>query len=71
MYFRGFNEKPSLPQMSEAAELFEAQDKGIDVLSGHRPQRPPAATYDVEGVVLPRPFKSTSPRYARQTPAGL
>ena len=59
MYYRGFNEKPSLPQMSEAAELFEAQDKGIDVLSGHRPPRPPAATYDVEGVLLPRPFKIT------------
>jgi catechol 2,3-dioxygenase-like lactoylglutathione lyase family enzyme len=59
MYYRGFNEKPSLPQMSEAAELFEAQDKGIDVLSGHRPGRPPAATYDVEGVLLPRPFKIT------------
>ena len=71
MYYRGFNERPSLPQMSEAAELFEAQDKGIDVFSGHRPQRPLAATYEVEGVFLPRPFKSTSPRYARQTPAGL
>ena len=59
MYYRGFNEKPGLPQMSEAAELFEAQDKGIDVLSGHRPQRPPEATYDVEGVLLPRPFKIT------------
>jgi catechol 2,3-dioxygenase-like lactoylglutathione lyase family enzyme len=59
MYYRGFNEKPSLPQMSEAAELFEAQDKGIDVLSGHHPERPPEATYDVEGVLLPRPFKIT------------
>jgi len=59
MYYRGFNEKPSLPQMSEAAELFEARDKGIDVLSGHRPQRPLASTYDVEGVLLPRPFKIT------------
>ena len=38
MYYRGFNEKPPLPQMSEAAELAEAIDKGIDVFSGHRPQ---------------------------------
>ena len=38
MYYRGFHEKPPLPQMSEAAELAEAREKGIDVLSGHRPQ---------------------------------
>ncbi|MBV8119878.1 MAG: VOC family protein, partial [Alphaproteobacteria bacterium] len=59
MYYRGFNEKPALPQMSEGAELFEAQDKGIDVLSGHHPPRPAEAVYDVEGVLLPRPFKIT------------
>jgi catechol 2,3-dioxygenase-like lactoylglutathione lyase family enzyme len=59
MYYRGFNEKPSLPQMSEAAELAEAIDKGIDVYSGHRPGETLAATYDVEGVLLPRPFKIT------------
>ena len=40
MYYRGFNEKPPLPQMSEAAELADAIDKGIDVFSGHRPQQP-------------------------------
>src|SRR6267143_2862572 len=59
MYYRGFNEKPALPQMSEAAELEEAFGKGIEVLSGHRPQETLAATYDVEGVLLPRPFKIT------------
>ena len=59
MYYRGFNEKPTLPQMSEAAELAEAIDKGIDVYSGHRPGETLAATYDVEGVLLPRPFKIT------------
>jgi catechol 2,3-dioxygenase-like lactoylglutathione lyase family enzyme len=59
MYYRGFNEKPTLPQMSEAAELAEAIEKGIDVFSGHRPRETPAATYDVEGVLLPRPFKIT------------
>ncbi len=59
MYYRGFNEKPDLPQMSEAAELAEAYDKGIAVLSGHQPKETLAATYDVEGVLLPRPFKIT------------
>ena len=37
MYYRGFREKPELPQMSEAAEIAEAQGKGIDIFSGHRP----------------------------------
>src|SRR6266436_2285431 len=38
MYYRGFREKPDLPQMSEAAEIVEAQQKGIDLFSGHRPE---------------------------------
>ena len=59
MYYRGFQEKPSLPQMSEAAELKEAREKGIDVLSGHTPNGNLPAAYDVEGVLLPRPFKIT------------
>src|SRR6516165_9900416 len=59
MYYRGFQEKPPLPQMSEAAEVAQAEAKGIAVLSGHRPQDILAATYDVEGVMLPRPFKIT------------
>jgi catechol 2,3-dioxygenase-like lactoylglutathione lyase family enzyme len=59
MYYRGFQEKPPLPQMSEAAELAEAEAKGIAVLSGHRPQDGLPATYDVAGVMLPRPFKIT------------
>ena len=59
MYYRGFGEKPLLPQMSEAAELAEARAKGIDIFSGHRPNGHLAETFDVEGVLLPRPFKIT------------
>ncbi len=59
MYYRGFNEKPPLPQMSEAAELAEAYGRGIEVLAGHQPKETLPATYDVEGVLLPRPFKIT------------
>jgi catechol 2,3-dioxygenase-like lactoylglutathione lyase family enzyme len=59
MYYRGFREKPELPQMSEAAEIAEAQAKGIDIFSGHRPDVPKGETYDVEGVRLARPFKIT------------
>ncbi len=60
MYYRGFQEKPDLPQMSEAAEIAEAAAKGIDIYSGHRPAAPNGgAKYDVDGVLLPRPFKIT------------
>jgi catechol 2,3-dioxygenase-like lactoylglutathione lyase family enzyme len=59
LYYRGFQEKPPLPQMSEAAEVAEAQAKGIDIFSGHRPNGSLAETYDVEGVLLARPFKIT------------
>ncbi|MGE5268886.1 MAG: VOC family protein [Thiohalocapsa sp.] len=60
MYYRGFQDKPELPQMSEAAEIAEAEAKGIDIFSGHRPPAPNGgAKYDVDGVLLPRPFKIT------------
>jgi catechol 2,3-dioxygenase-like lactoylglutathione lyase family enzyme len=60
MYYRGFQQKPELPQMSEAAELAEAAAKGIDIFSGHRPAAPNGGMkYDVDGVLLPRPFKIT------------
>ena len=59
MYYRGFNEQPSLPQMSESAETAEALDKGVDVFSGHRYRETLPETSDVEGVLLPRPFKIT------------
>jgi catechol 2,3-dioxygenase-like lactoylglutathione lyase family enzyme len=59
MYYRGFSEKPSLPQMAEADELAQAEKKGIDIHSGNRWREKLPATYDVEGVLLPRPFKVT------------
>jgi catechol 2,3-dioxygenase-like lactoylglutathione lyase family enzyme len=59
MYDRGFRDKPSLPQISESAELAGALDKGVDVFAGHRTREALPATYDVEGVSLPRPFKIT------------
>jgi catechol 2,3-dioxygenase-like lactoylglutathione lyase family enzyme len=59
MYYRGFRESPALPQVSEGAEIAEALDKGIDIFSGHRSRSTLPETYDVEGVLLPRPFKVT------------
>ena len=59
MYYRGFQEPATLPQMSEASEVLEAMEKGIDVNSGHRYTEHLSADYAVEGVMLPRPFKIT------------
>ncbi len=60
MYYRGFREEPSLPQISENAEVVEAlHDKGVDIFSGYRYEEKLPARYDVEGVLLPRPFKIT------------
>jgi len=57
MYYRGFREKPELPQMSEFEEVQEAMEKGIDIFSGYRYVDPLPAKYDVDGIMLPRPFK--------------
>ena len=59
MYYRGFQEEPSLPQMSEEAEVEEAKQKEIDIYSGSRELDPLPGRYDVEGILLPRPFKVT------------
>lgn len=59
MYYRRFAEEPSLPQMPEAAEVAEAIQRGIDINTGYRWVDPLPATYDVEGILLPRPFAIT------------
>jgi catechol 2,3-dioxygenase-like lactoylglutathione lyase family enzyme len=65
MYYRRFEESPELPQISEAMEVADARQKGIDIESGYQ-YHEPAGTYDVGGVLLPRPFKIT-----RIGPVGL
>jgi catechol 2,3-dioxygenase-like lactoylglutathione lyase family enzyme len=59
MYYRGFRERPPLPQMSENDEVEEALAKGIDLQSGYRGVETGAATHDVGGILLRRPFKIT------------
>ncbi|MFE4612054.1 VOC family protein [Streptomyces niveus] len=60
MHYRGFDNRPPLPQMSEAAEIREALEKDIDVHSGWRPAEAHLEeTHDVGGILLPRPFKVT------------
>jgi catechol 2,3-dioxygenase-like lactoylglutathione lyase family enzyme len=61
MHYRAFHAQPERPQMSEVAELREAQTRGIDIHSGWRPNETHLReTYNVGGVLLPRPFKVTS-----------
>jgi catechol 2,3-dioxygenase-like lactoylglutathione lyase family enzyme len=57
MYDRGFNEAPPLPQMPEQQEVEDALQKNVDLLSGYRHIERLPASYDVDGVLLPRPFK--------------
>ncbi len=59
MYYRIFHEEPTLPQMSEEAEVAEALEQGIDIFAGFRGVNHLPAKYDVAGVMLPRPFKIT------------
>jgi catechol 2,3-dioxygenase-like lactoylglutathione lyase family enzyme len=57
MYERGFNEPPPLPQISEHQEVQDALAKNVDLLSGYRHLERLPARYDVDGILLPRPFK--------------
>ncbi|HTE83251.1 MAG TPA: VOC family protein, partial [Dehalococcoidia bacterium] len=57
MYERGFQEAPPLPQINEFTEVQQAMEKGVDLHSGYRYLDSLPATYDVDGVLLPRPFK--------------
>ncbi|MEE8262261.1 MAG: VOC family protein [Gammaproteobacteria bacterium] len=66
MYDRKFQEAPQLPQMSELDEVQKALGGGVDILSGYRYLEKNPPTYDVDGILLPRPFKIT-----RIGPVGL
>jgi catechol 2,3-dioxygenase-like lactoylglutathione lyase family enzyme len=57
MYNRGFRERPPLPQMSEMDEVQAAVDAGTDINAGYRSTERLPRTFDVDGVVLARPFK--------------
>lgn len=59
MHDRGFREKPGLPQMNEQDEVAKAKAQGVDIHSGSAIGDPLPPKYDVEGIVLPRPFKIT------------
>jgi catechol 2,3-dioxygenase-like lactoylglutathione lyase family enzyme len=66
MYDRRFTDTPSLPQISEQSELLQALQNGIDIYGGRRSLDEQPGEFNVEGVLLPRPFKVT-----RIGPVGL
>src|SRR5579859_548547 len=57
MYNRGFHERPPLPQISEFDEVENAIGAGIDLNSGARFVERNPRTFDVDGILLARPFK--------------
>jgi catechol 2,3-dioxygenase-like lactoylglutathione lyase family enzyme len=57
MYNRGFRDRPPLPQISEFDEVQQALAAGVDLQSGYRFVDPNPRTYDVDGILLARPFK--------------
>ncbi len=57
MYDRQFDEAPPLPQISEQQEVQDALAQNIDLLSGYRHAEQMSAEFDVDGILLPRPFK--------------
>jgi catechol 2,3-dioxygenase-like lactoylglutathione lyase family enzyme len=57
MYNRGFGERPPLPQISEFDEVQSAIADGIDLESGVRYIEENPRTFDVDGILLARPFK--------------
>jgi catechol 2,3-dioxygenase-like lactoylglutathione lyase family enzyme len=59
MYDRGFREAPPLPQINEFQEVQDALAAGTDVHSGYRHIDELPAAYEVDGIMLPRPFKIT------------
>jgi catechol 2,3-dioxygenase-like lactoylglutathione lyase family enzyme len=59
MYSRAFHQAPPLPQIPERKEIDDALQAGIDIHSGYREAAAGDPQYDVEGILLPRPFKVT------------
>ena len=54
---RGFHVKPGLPQISEYQEVQAFASDGVDLGAGYMHVEKGSFDYDVEGVLLTRPFK--------------
>src|SRR5690606_13762182 len=57
MHERAFRQAAELPQISEYQEVQQALARGVDPTKGFRHTDRPPAKYDVDGVLLARPFK--------------
>ena len=57
MHNREFSDVPPLPQICEYQEVQDALAEGVDLMSGYRYIEPLPHKYDVQGILLPRPFK--------------
>jgi catechol 2,3-dioxygenase-like lactoylglutathione lyase family enzyme len=57
MHDREFPKTPPLPQISEYAEVNDALAKGVDLAGGYRDRETMPERYDVQGILLARPFK--------------
>lgn len=60
MHDRGFRERPELPQISEYQEVCDALAAGVDPMTGYRPMDRPEESFDVDGILMARPFKVTA-----------
>jgi len=56
-YDRGFHQRPELPQIPEYLEVEKLTKAGEDLTSGFQHPENNYPIYDVEGILLPRPFK--------------
>src|SRR5438105_3754220 len=59
MYADGFHETPPLPQRSESQEVEDMIKAGVKVVDGYRDPEEGPFNYDVDGVMLARPFRVT------------
>ncbi|HZQ34683.1 MAG TPA: VOC family protein, partial [Dehalococcoidia bacterium] len=57
LYHRGFQAPPELPQIAEIEEIQQELAKGTDLHAGYHQHDDLPATFDVDGILLPRPFK--------------
>ena len=54
-----YTQPPELPHRSEFAEVNQAMAQGVALSSGYRRENTLTETFDVGGILLPRPFKIT------------
>ena len=59
MHNREYKEPAPLPQISEYREVTDAVESGIELNTGYRDIEPMEEKYDVDGILLGRPFKIT------------